>query len=94
MTLDEFVDEGVAVSIRNRCTPTDFIEMRKSGVYTTVGLITKLVESSEPRSGFVRMQRLGIAQWSPEAAVLKYPALLTDKTRAYAKARLEGVLDA
>jgi hypothetical protein len=94
MTLDEFVDESVTISVRHGYNPTRFLEMRKSGTYTTVGLIAKLVESSDPRSGFVRMKQLGLDQWTLEAAVLKYPALFTDKTKTYAKARLEGTLDA
>lgn len=94
MTLDEFVDNCVAVSIEHGYHPTRFLEMRQSGAYPLVGLIKHLVETSEPRSGFVRMKQLGLADWTLEAAVVKFPDEFTTDTLAYAKARLAGTLDA
>jgi hypothetical protein len=56
--------------------------------------IEKLVISSEPRSGFQRMVTLGLKQWTLEAAVLKCPDSFSKEANAYAKARMEGILDA
>jgi hypothetical protein len=95
VTLDEFVDQGVRVAHDHGYHPTKFLQMRQSGQYTTIALIRHLVETSEPRSGFVRMKELGLQQWTLEAAVLKFQDEFKDlPTIKYAQARMDGILDA
>jgi hypothetical protein len=59
----------------------------------TVEVIRLCVESSAPKSGFRKAVELGIKEWSLEAAVVKRRAQFTEKTPAYAHARLNGQLD-
>ncbi len=97
MTLDEFLDESVRRSAAVGYHPTKFIgmrdEARKRGK-SVVSVIKSLVESSEPRSGYVRLVQLGLTEWSLESAVLKYPQEFERRTIAFAEARRNGTLDA
>jgi hypothetical protein len=54
----------------------------------------KRVESSEPKSGYRRLKDLGLLEWSLEAAVTKFPEEFSKRTLEYARARLDGILDA
>jgi len=73
--------------------PTTFMRMRQD--YGTALAIRRLVETSEPQSGFRRLKELGLSEWCLESAVLKFPNEFKEhKTREYACARLEGKLDA
>ena len=93
MTLEEFVDELLRRAAAKDYHPTIFMRMRQQ--YGTVGAIKRIVETSEPQSGFRRLRDLGLSEWCLEAAVLRYPDIFTErKTREYAQARLSGVLDA
>ena len=92
MTLEEFVDETIKRAAIHKYYPTTFMGMRAE--YGTVLAIKKLVETSEPQSGFHRLKKLGMLEWSLEAAVLSFPDQFTKKTIEYAQARLDGKLDA
>jgi hypothetical protein len=94
MSLEQFIDESIKVSKANSYHPTTFMRMRND--YGTVEAIRRLVETGEKQSGFVKLKKLGLLDWSLEAAVLKFPNEqgFTRTTAAYAKARLEGILDA
>jgi hypothetical protein len=92
MTLDQFVDELIRRAAAHRYVPTTFIRMRAD--YGTVSAIRKLVETSEPQSGFRRLKELGMLDWSLESAVLAFPCQFTAKTIKFARARLDGTLDA
>jgi hypothetical protein len=92
MTLDEFVDEGIKRSIVHGYVPTTFMRMRND--YKTAPAIVRLVETSNPQSGFQRLKELGLLEWSLEAAVLRFPEHFAEKTRTYARARLEGTFNA
>lgn len=93
MTLEQFIDESIKRSAEKDYHPTTFMRMRRD--YGTIRAIKRLVESSERQSGFRRLQELGMLDWSLEAAVLKFPEDFPDrKTAEYARARLDGILDA
>lgn len=93
MTLDMFVDEMIRLAKPLGYTPTTFLSMREK--YTTAGAIKRLVETSEPQSGYRRLCDLGMKDWTLEAAVLKFPDIqFTHKTKEYAQARLDGIFDA
>ncbi len=93
MTLEPFIDESIKRSNKKGYHPTTFIRMRSD--YGTIPAIKRLVESGEPQSGFRRLKELGMLDWSLEAAVLKFPQDFPDrKTAEYARARLDGILDA
>lgn len=93
MTLDEFVDETIRQARAVGYHPTVFIGMRQK--YGTVQAIKRLVETSEPQSGFKRLKDLGKLEWTLEAAVRNFPQDFPDrKTQEFAQARLDGILDA
>lgn len=94
MTLEQFVDEGSRLCQSKGYYPTVFMRMRQD--YGTVPAIKRLVESGEKQSGFTRLKKLNLLDWSLEAAVLKFPGEpgFTRKTAANAQARLDGILDA
>lgn len=94
MTLEQFIDESIRRSAEKGYHPTTFLRMRQD--YGTVGTIKRLVENGERQSGFVRLKELNLLDWSLEAAVLKFPNEpgFTRTTKAYAEARLSGILDA
>lgn len=94
MTLDEFIDETIRLSALKGYHPTTFMRMRAD--YGTVGAIRRLVENGDPQSGFKKLKRLNMLDWTLEAAVMKFPDEegFTSTTREYAEARLSGILDA
>jgi hypothetical protein len=92
MTLEEFIDESINVAKSHRYVPSIFMAMWAQD--RSIAPIVRLVESSEKKSGYVRMEKLGLKEWTLEAAVLKYPERFSRKTQEYARARLDGILDA
>ncbi len=92
MSLEDFVRESIQRSVAKKYHPTVFQRMWQE--HGLVPAIKRLVESSEPQSGFRRLKELDLLPWSLEAAVLKFPNEFTEKTIAYATARLDGKLDA
>jgi len=94
VTLEEFVNEGIRRAREKDYHPTTFLRMRDD--YGTVSAIKRLVETGERQSGFQRLKQLGLLDWSLEAAVLRFPEEpgFTKTTATYAKARLDGILDA
>ena len=94
MDIEEFVNEGIRRSNEKGYFPTKFMQMRSE--LGTVEAIRRLVETSEPQSGFKKMRALGLSDWTMEAAVIRYPDQqgFSEKTFTYAQARLDGVLDA
>lgn len=94
MTLDQFIDESIRQSRLKGYSPTAFMRLRAT--YGTVEAVRRLVQSSDKQSGFVKMRTLDLLGWSLEAAVLRFPHEpgFTRETATYAKARLDGILDA
>lgn len=91
MTLDQFIDEMIEKARPFSYSPTTFMSMRDK--YGTVSAIKRLVETSEPQSGFRRLREIGLSDWCLESAVIKFPNEFTKKTIEYARARLDGKLD-
>jgi len=85
LKVESFIDESIKVSKKCGWLPIDFVRMRQS--YGTVEAIRKCVESSEPKSGFIRAKKAGILKYTLEAAVVNFPACFRDVTLTYAKAR-------
>jgi len=90
--LEQFIDEGIKLGIKHGFQPTVFLRMRQD--HGLVVAIERLVKTGEPQAGFKRMKEFGLLDWTLEAAVLKYPDQFSKHAKEYAKARLEGVLDA
>jgi hypothetical protein len=92
LTLDQFVDEGIRRGSAAGYHPTVFLRMRQD--YGTKQAIERIVKTSKPQSGFRRMKDLGLLEWTLESAVLKFPEQFSSHAGTYAKARLDGTLDA
>lgn len=88
--LEDFIDEGIRRSVANGYHPTRFMNMRDR--YGTRNAITKLVETADEQSGFVRARELWLIPWCLESAVVKFNGQFSKKTLAYAIARLDGSL--
>ena len=82
LELEAFIDETIKRSKAKGCHPTKFIGMRQS--LGAVPAISRLVQNSEPQSGFWRLHELGLLEWTIEAAVEKFPAEFTPSDLAYA----------
>ena len=96
MGLDEFIDESIKRSGALGYHPTKFMGMREDAIRrgkSINSVITALVVSSEPKSGFLRLVELNLTDWSLEAAVMKFPKQFDSLTQAYAKARLSGIFN-
>jgi hypothetical protein len=89
--LETFVDEGLQRMAERRYYPSVFIRMR--GQHGTAPAIERLVVSGEVQSGFRRLQRLDMLEWSMEAAVGRFPDRFTQTARECAAFRLANVDD-
>ena len=69
--LEAFIDETIRVSAKHSYFPTTFIGMRQR--HGTVEAITRLVSSGDLQSGFSKLKKLGLLDYTIEAAVLKFP---------------------
>jgi hypothetical protein len=91
MTLEEFVDESISRAQARGYTPNWFVGMWNDD--RSLAPIEQLVKTSEAKSGYKRMVRIGLKDWTLEAAVVKYPERFSKEAIAYANARLEGLLE-
>jgi hypothetical protein len=90
--LEEFIEDSLQHLGQRGYVPLDFFEMcRQHGL---IAAITRCVEGSEFKSGFLRVLELGLVDWSLETAVVEFPERFTKLTVAYARARLNGVFKA
>ena len=87
--LEAFVDEGIRQSVLRGYHPHVFVAMRHR--HGTVDAITKLVESGDIQSGFKRLKKLGILEWSIEAVIVKFPKRFTSRALECAEFRLRLV---
>ena len=87
--LEAFIDQMIKLAKPHRYTPTTFIGMRRQ--YGTIRAIERLVESGDIQSGFDRLSKIGLLDWTIEAAVIKFPEEFGHSTRECAKWRLEQV---
>ena len=84
--LDAFIDEGIQLSLKRGYNPTVFIGMRTR--HGTVDAISRLVISGDLQSGFKRLHRMGLLDWTIEAAVLKFPTEFSADARKCAEFRI------
>lgn len=85
--LEAFIDESIRLSSRKGYYPTVFRKMRDR--YGTVAAISMLVESGEVQSGFKRLKKIGLIDWSIEAAVMKFPECFSATAQKCAEFRLK-----
>jgi hypothetical protein len=69
--LEDFIDTSIVESAKKDYHPTAFIGMREN--LGTVPAIVKLVTQGDIQSGFRSLEKLGMIDWTIEAAVLKFP---------------------
>lgn len=85
--LEEFIDESLRRSSKAGYPATVFRRMRRD--YKTVGAIERLVTSGEIQTGFRELKKLGLREWSIEAAVRKFPGRFSDQAVKCAEFRLQ-----
>jgi hypothetical protein len=86
--LEAFIDETIRRAAKVGYHPTVFIGMREK--LGTVTAISKLVESGDVQSGFKRLSKLGLLDWTIEAAVGKFPSEFSATARECAAFRLKS----
>lgn len=84
--LEAFIDETIRRGREKDYHPTVFIGMRQS--LGTIPAISKLVRSGDLQSGFRRLEKLGLLEWTIEAAVEKFPNEFDANDRECAAFRL------
>ena len=89
--LEAFIDEGLRLARKRGYPNTGFVQMR--GRYGTIGAITRLVTSGEIKKGLVRMIELGLADWTIDAAVEKFPECFREDVREAARWRLREAME-
>jgi hypothetical protein len=89
LALESFIDESIERSKKGGYHPTTFIAMRER--HGTIEAIARLVQNGDMQSGFKRLSRMGLVDWTIEAAVLKFPSEFSPVVRDCAAFRLEAV---
>ncbi|MDE2446892.1 MAG: hypothetical protein KGO94_11975 [Alphaproteobacteria bacterium] len=89
--LENFIDNSIELCRAKKYSPIAFIRMRFE--LGTVHAISKLVTSGKFQSGFTRLIRLGLVDWTIEAAVEKFPAEFSKSDLECAKFRLKEARD-
>ena len=84
--LEAFIDEGNRRAAERGYRPAAFMEMRAR--YGTIEAITRLVTNGEIKSGLRRMVELGLADWTIDAAVAKFPTCFPPDIQEAAQWRL------
>ena len=87
--LESFIDETIVVSAQKAYHPTTFIGMRQR--HGTVEAISRLVVSGDLQSGFSRLKKLGLIEYTIEAAVMKFPMEFSKTAQECAAFRLRIV---
>ena len=87
--LENFIDLGVKLAKEKGYNPHVFIRMRNQ--YGTIESISRLVVSGEEQSGFKRLKKLGLLDYSIEAAVLKFPKEFSSQAMECAEFRLRMI---
>ena len=92
--LEAFIDESLRRSLKKEYPASVFRRMRQQ--YGTVEAIERLVKDGDIQSGFKALVKLGMRDWTIEAAVLKFPGRFSKSARDCAEFRLrvaqEGTL--
>lgn len=87
--LEAFIDETIRVSAEHGYRPRRFMEMRDR--YGTIESISRLVRNGDVQSGFSKLNKLGLIDYSIEAAILKFPDEFSRQDRECAEFRLRRV---
>jgi hypothetical protein len=69
--LDSWIDESIRVAKERGYIPTTFIGMRNR--HGTKEAMRRLVLSGDIQSGFRKLRKLGLIEWSVEAGVCRFP---------------------
>ena len=89
--LEAFIDESLQRSLKKDYPATVFRRMRRD--HGTVGAIERLVIDGDIQSGFKALVKLGMRDWTIEAAVLKFPGRFSKSARECAEFRLRVAQD-
>ena len=87
--LETFIDETMKRSAEKGYHATTFIGMRTR--HGTVSAISRLVASGDIQSGFTKLKKLGLLNYTIEAAVMKFPDEFSKSDRECAAFRLSLV---
>ena len=85
--LEAFIDQTIELARARGYIPTIFISMRRQ--YGTLEAIERLVQTGDIQSGFKRLARLGLADWTIEGAVIKFGNEFSRNARECAEWRLK-----
>jgi hypothetical protein len=86
-TLEDFNQESIRRCIAQGYNPTRYLGMTANQPLREV-IRQIVVNGDELTSGFQRMRRLGLLDWTSEAAVPMFPGEFAQATRAAAQWRL------
>jgi len=89
--LEAFIDESLRRSSKKEYPATVFRRMRRD--YGTVQAIERLVIDGDVQSGFKALLKLGMRDWTIEAAVLKFPDRFSKSAVECAEFRLRVAQD-
>lgn len=85
-TLEEFIDKSLQLCDQKRYYSGDFRRMRQ--ISPLIPLIKKLVEKGAAPSGYQKTCKLGLKDWTLEAAVVRYSDRFEKSTIQAAEFRL------
>jgi hypothetical protein len=85
--LESFVDETIRLGRAKGYDPKVFIGMRQH--IGTRSAISRLVTNGDVQSSFNRLDKLGLLDWTIEAAVGKFPTEFSKSDRECAAFRLQ-----
>lgn len=89
--LEAFIDETIRVSAQHAYYPTAFMAMRER--HGTKNAISRLVVSGDVQSGFSKLQKLGLIDYTIEAAIMKFPGEFSRQDHECAEFRLRMVAE-
>ena len=92
VTLEQFVDESIRRAHAVGYHPTAFMTMWHND--RSPAPIERLVKSGDQKSGYKRMVKEGLKDWTLEAAVIKYPDRFSEAAKAGARFILDTPIDA
>ena len=89
--LKSFIDDSLQRSSKKGYPATVFRRMRR--YHGTVEAIERLVPTGDIQSGFKQLVKLGMRDWTIEAAVLKFPGRFSKSAVECAEFRLRVAQD-
>jgi len=89
--LEAWVDDSIQLVEAKGYRPSEFIAMRER--YGTAPAMERLMRSGTVQSGFIRLKKLGMIEWSVEAGILKFRERFTEPACDAAAWRLDHIDD-